>query len=257
MDTELMSCVILDKQVGETPLECMNRFKKNNPDYADKKMTYAGRLDPMASGLLVVLVGDAVHQKEGLLGLPKTYEVTALLGIATDTYDILGIPTYVPHHEMITDDQCKDALKRYEGTFSQAYPPYSSKTIQGKQLHSLARSGLLEGVELPTHEVTLSEISGSTLEKVSMQELVHEVLGHIQHVTGDFRQEIIGDAWKKLLEHHPQQELRKISCTMTVSGGTYIRGIIDAWGKQLGSGACLIGLRRTRVGTWGILDIYQ
>jgi tRNA pseudouridine55 synthase len=85
------SLLILNKYVGETPLACMERFRAEHPEYEGVKMTYAGRLDPIASGVLLVLTGGRVHEKESYLGLPKTYECTALLGVATDTYDVLGM----------------------------------------------------------------------------------------------------------------------------------------------------------------------
>lgn len=90
------SVLVLNKQVGETPLACIERFRVSHPEYQEVKMTYAGRLDPIASGLLIVLTGDKVHEKESYLGLPKTYECVALLGVATDTYDVLGIPAGDP-----------------------------------------------------------------------------------------------------------------------------------------------------------------
>ena len=63
--------IVLNKKEGETPLEAMEAFRASNKQYKDFKMTYAGRLDPMASGLLLVLVGDEVKNKEKYL---KTME---------------------------------------------------------------------------------------------------------------------------------------------------------------------------------------
>src|SRR5690242_6674833 len=81
----------LYKTLGETPLECIQRFKKENPEFEKVNMTYAGRLDPMAEGLLLVLSGELVKEKEKYLDLPKTYIVEVLWGVETDTLDILGI----------------------------------------------------------------------------------------------------------------------------------------------------------------------
>ena len=88
--------LLLNKDVSETPLECLERFRGENPEYANIKMTYAGRLDPMASGLLVVLAGGMVQKKEEFLKLPKTYEATVVLGIESDTFDCLGIVARPP-----------------------------------------------------------------------------------------------------------------------------------------------------------------
>lgn len=67
----------LYKELGETPLECLQRFKAEHPEYMEAKMTYLGRLDPMAEGLLLVLVGNT-KDKEKYLSLDKTYEFEVL-----------------------------------------------------------------------------------------------------------------------------------------------------------------------------------
>ena len=61
--SKIMNILKLYKNRGETPLECINRFKKENPEYQKEKMTYAGRLDPLAEGLLLVLVGEECKNK--------------------------------------------------------------------------------------------------------------------------------------------------------------------------------------------------
>ena len=54
------------KKAGETPLEAINRFRAANPEYRNVKITYAGRLDPLAEGVLILLAGDAVYEKENI-----------------------------------------------------------------------------------------------------------------------------------------------------------------------------------------------
>jgi tRNA pseudouridine55 synthase len=82
----------LYKKVGETPLECLERFRKNHPKFKNQKMTYAGRLDPLAEGELLVLVGESCKNKEKYLKLDKEYLVDILFGFETDSYDLLGLP---------------------------------------------------------------------------------------------------------------------------------------------------------------------
>src|SRR3989338_8981283 len=85
-----MELLQLYKNLGETPLECLHRFKAEHSEYIDTKMTYLGRLDPMAEGLLLVLAGNT-KDKEKYLSLDKTYEFEVLWGFESDTYDILGL----------------------------------------------------------------------------------------------------------------------------------------------------------------------
>jgi len=142
----------LYKKEGETPLEAIEEFRKKNLEYSDVKMTYAGRLDPMAEGVLLVLVGDECKNKENYLGLDKEYEFEILHGIQTDTYDILGLPAKsgtsdVPQIEIETSNTSIDAIEKSKGKFTQKYPPYSSMTVQGKQLFQWAREGRLDEIE--------------------------------------------------------------------------------------------------------------
>ncbi|MSU45079.1 MAG: hypothetical protein EXS47_00380 [Candidatus Zambryskibacteria bacterium] len=82
---------LLYKNLGETPNERILRFKKDNPEYAEVSMTYAGRLDPMAEGLLLVVSGDEIKEKQKYQNLNKAYEVQVLWGFETDTLDVLGV----------------------------------------------------------------------------------------------------------------------------------------------------------------------
>ncbi len=84
--------VVLDKKIGQTPLEALTLWKQAHPKYANMPATYAGRLDPLASGKLLVLLGEECKRKDTYTGLDKEYEVSILLDLATDTGDLLGIP---------------------------------------------------------------------------------------------------------------------------------------------------------------------
>ena len=87
---ELPRYVLLDKAVGQTPLQCMETWRATEGIDPSIPLTYAGRLDPMASGKLLVLVGEECKKKDQYLALDKTYEFAVLLGIGSDTHDVLG-----------------------------------------------------------------------------------------------------------------------------------------------------------------------
>ena len=97
----------LYKQAGETPLECILRFKKDNPQFENVPMTYAGRLDPLAEGVLLVLSGKEVHRKEEFLNLRKEYEVEVLFGVGTDTFDVMGLPLSFPRRRESMDPRIR------------------------------------------------------------------------------------------------------------------------------------------------------
>jgi tRNA pseudouridine55 synthase len=241
--------LLLEKKPGETPLACINRFRVAHPEYVSVKMTYAGRLDPIASGLLVVLAGDAVHEKNSYLGLSKTYKCSCVLGIATDTYDVLGIPTHSLDNDLtISESAISDQLMSYVGTFQQLYPSFSSKTIDGVQMHTHARAGTLQDEKIPKQLVTVSSIELITILRKNFPSVVSEIDEIISTVVGDFRQQDIKSGWNDLAKQFSDKQVIIVSFTITVSGGTYIRGIVDDLGKKLGTGACIIKLHRTKVG---------
>ncbi len=82
--------LIFNKHLGETPLQALDRLRIEQPEYQKATLSYAGRLDPMAEGLLLVLVDDECKHSQDYFGFDKDYEATILFGFDTDTHDILG-----------------------------------------------------------------------------------------------------------------------------------------------------------------------
>ena len=109
--------IILQKKKGETPLECLERYRALHPELAKEKMTYAGRLDPMAEGELLILIGGECKEKEKYLGLDKEYEVDVLFGFKTDTGDVLGKVTEVS--DVQPDENFERILKIFVGKQTQ------------------------------------------------------------------------------------------------------------------------------------------
>jgi tRNA pseudouridine(55) synthase len=220
----------LYKNLGETPLACLERFRAENPEYSGEKMTYAGRLDPMAEGLLIALVGDECHKKDEYLGLDKEYIFEVLLGIQSDTYDILGIPTtpLIRENKSINPND-------FVGRRIQEYPAYSSRTFQ------MARDGV--DFEPPTKEVEIFNIEQLEEREILGEQILNEVLGKIDLVYGDFRQEEIKSAWKKILDNS-SDEFRVLKIKVTCSSGTYVRSICNELGGLAYS------IKRTKVGQY-------
>ena len=128
------------KNEGETPLECLNRLKDEGFLPFNDKFTYAGRLDPMAEGLMIYLRGEAIKSKHEFLGLSKEYEVEILLGVSTDTGDILGMVSGAVLGDVIFDlKNIQSICESFVGDMEVPYPWFSSKTLQGKPLYEWAR----------------------------------------------------------------------------------------------------------------------
>jgi tRNA pseudouridine55 synthase len=251
----LKKVIVLNKKEGETPLECLEVFRrencKKNTIEKNIKMTYAGRLDPMASGVLLILRGEETKKKEEYIKLDKEYEFEVLFNFATDTYDILG--KVLKNYELVITNfelrkEIKNNLKYFIGKFVQNYPMYSSKTVSGKPLFVYARTG--EKVEVPNREVEVKSLKLIKIKKINNKKLFENIEKRIKKVKGDFRQEEILKIWKKELVKEDDFFIAsfKIKC----SSGTYVRGIANSLGEKLDFPALAYSIKRTRVGKYVI-----
>ena len=106
-----------------------------------KKAGHAGTLDPLASGVLLVLLGQAVRISEYLMDLPKTYGATVRLGVATDTYDSEGTTTQVAESGGVSREDVARALTAFVGEIEQTPPVFSAVKVKGEPAYRLARKG--------------------------------------------------------------------------------------------------------------------
>ncbi|MFH1455236.1 MAG: hypothetical protein ABIF22_02880 [bacterium] len=270
--TSKQDIITLYKNRGETPLECILRYKKDNPKYKNEKMTYAGRLDPLAEGLLLVLIGDECKNKEKYLGLEKTYEVDVLFGFSTDTYDLLGKVTSKCHSrvggnpELVQfnldsrirgNDTIKELLNSFIGRFSQKYPVYSSKYF------NKARSGELKDEEISSKNVEIKSIKLLSQKTISKKDLEKYIVDSINLVKGDFRQKEILKIWKKELSKSNcankitvvelfAHGFKVVSIRVNCTSGTYMRSLANSIGEKVGIPALALNIKRIKVGKFKI-----
>lgn len=235
----------LYKPIGWTPLQVIKRFKEIHPEYKDIAMTYAGRLDPMADGVLLVLAGEDVFNKDLLQQLDKKYTAEILFGFETDAYDVLGIVTRTA--ENVPRESLMQELKRFTGSNLLEVPPYSSYKVNGKPMHYWARSGKLDDMQIPKRTMTVHDVDVREMYEISTPEILAAVHDKIKNVTGDFRQEEIKAKWLSSL-NQTNGIFPVIKADFHVSSGTYIRSIVHELGERLGCGAILFSLRRSAVG---------
>lgn len=244
----------LYKEKGETPLERMRRFVITSLEYSTQPMTYAGRLDPMAEGVLLVLIDEDVHKKEDYLSLSKEYIFEVLFGVETDTYDVLGKITAEDKEvefqqgNTLLKRSIMDFITKYQGNVVQHYPPYSSKTVNGKPLWQWAREGRLDEITLPEHTVLIHEHTLLRLEDVPMEKIRERIMRDIALASGDFRQEDIKKTWADFFEKNLKKTFITATITVHCGSGTYVRSIVHDLGKFLGVGATTLHILRTKVG---------
>ncbi len=240
----------LYKELGETPRERLERLRAQRPEYANEVLSYAGRLDPMAEGVLITLVGSANKMREAYLDMSKEYVLDILFGFATDTYDVLGRLMESGDTASLTKKGIEMALNEFRGHVSQEYPPYSSKTVEGKSLFEWARTGMLGTLVLPRKTVTIYDIELEGMYKIKEPQLLAYIEVNIEKVNGDFRQEEIIAGWKKQLRPSGTREFPCATIKISCSSGTYARSIANGLGTHLGVPALALHILRTKVGDY-------
>jgi tRNA pseudouridine(55) synthase len=249
---------IVYKKVGQTPLDCIDELKKEHADLVHLPMTYAGRLDPLAEGVLVILIGDECMKKDDYLGLSKEYEVEILFGFATDTYDVMGkVTNFSPpakgewlKAEGVSEEKIKSALESFTGRFVQAYPPYSSRTVDSKPLYQWAREDRLGEIVIPSREVYSTSIDILGWDEVSGGTLLDTIREDIAKVKGDFRQDEILALWAEVLEGKSEELYQTVKLRIVCGSGVYVRGIAHEFGQMLGVPALALRIVRTKVGEY-------
>lgn len=233
------------KNIGETPLECLERVRLEYGKAPEVPMTYAGRLDPMAEGLLIILVGEDCKNKEKYLKMDKEYEVEILFGVLTDTYDTLGLIEKVDKVDFDSID-----FQKYKGKFTQEYPRYSSKIIAMKQ--SLDKEGKDLPDEMPTKEVEIFAIEQIGSSALSGQKIAQNVIENIKNVTGEFRQKEIVDKWQKFAQENEKTRFMILKIKVSCSSGTYMRSLANRIGIDAGIPALALSIKRTRINGYKI-----
>tara|TARA_Y100000590_G_C15725277_1_gene1014997 strand:- start:199 stop:1032 length:834 start_codon:yes stop_codon:yes gene_type:complete len=141
--------VLIDKPAGMTSHDVVAQLRKR---FRERRIGHAGTLDPDATGLLVVGIGNATRLLRFATSSFKTYEVEIVLGIETDTLDSSG--QVVAEHQMLVEaTQVTEAAKALTGEIEQIPPMVSARRVGGRRLHELAREG--KEVEREARSVTI------------------------------------------------------------------------------------------------------
>lgn len=207
--------LFVNKPLGYTSRDIVNIVGKI---LGTRKIGHTGTLDPNASGLMILAIGNALKLCELLNNHNKEYIAEVILGIETDTLDTDTNSTILREENVdISDNKIYGAVNSFKGKYMQEVPKYSAVKVNGKKLYEYARGNI--PVELPKKEVVINDIS---------------VVGDINHKNG------------------------KISFTIkaNVGSGTYIRSLVRDIGKKLNVPSVLNSLVRNSVDIYSINDSY-
>lgn len=208
--------LIIDKPAGITSHDVVARVRRI---LGTKRVGHTGTLDPFATGVMVILVGQATRLAQFLDKDEKEYEALVRFGFETETGDRTGErrdAAMQGRGDAVTREEIENALIGFRGEIEQVPPMYSAKKVDGKKLYEHARKG-------------------ETIERKPVTVNIHELEMSEPPASGDPG----GDDFRIIL---------RVVC----SAGTYIRTLAEDIGRRVGVGAHLAELRRTRAGKFGL-----
>ena len=197
--------ILLDKAKGESSNYALQRIKRL---FHAKKAGHTGSLDPLATGVLPLCLGEATKISQFLLDSDKRYMAKVKLGERTDSGDSEGVVIDVQRRIDVDYDALEQTLTKFEGEIKQLPPMYSALKHNGVPLYKLARKGI--SIKRKVRAVTIHKIG-----LMNFDNNIAEI-------------------------------------DVTCSKGTYIRTLADDLGQELGCGAHVIELRRTKAGVFSI-----
>jgi tRNA pseudouridine55 synthase len=199
--------LVIDKPGGITSHDVVNRLRKIT---GESSIGHLGTLDPMATGVLPLLLGKYTRLAQYFSSAEKTYTGSIRFGFSTDTYDAKGEPAgpdrWPDCAASLTLDRVRAAAAHFHGSMAQMPPPFSAKKIAGQPAYKLARAG--KPVELKPATIQISGFEIAALEG------------------------------------------SEAAFTIAVSAGGYVRSVAHEMGLALGCGAHLSSLCRTQAGVF-------
>lgn len=211
--------LVINKPLGMTSHDVVNVVRRKT---GERRVGHAGTLDPLASGILLILVGKEMTKRQAeFMGLPKEYETEITFGSTSETYDAEG-----PIHQQanleelmkLTKEQVQEVLPQFIGCITQRPPAHSAIKVGGQPLYKKARRGTLKESDIPDRQVCIDDI----------------VLIRFIPATPPF----------------PPTVRLRVHCQK----GVYIRSLAHDIGQVLGCGAYLSELVRTAVGPYTLKD---
>jgi tRNA pseudouridine55 synthase len=215
--------IILDKPKGLGSTQAVAAVKRNlrEAGYGKIKVGHGGTLDPLASGVLPIALGEATKLCGRMLDASKAYDFTIKFGEETAGLDAEG-EVVATSDIRPTFSQIEDVLTNFKGEIKQIPPAYSAIKVDGKRSYDLARAG--EKVELAPRKVT-----------------IHSLCAFVSSC------ELVGLARR----HEDTKEVEEITLSAQVSKGTYIRSLARDIARALGTVGHVTMLRRTKAGPFG------
>jgi tRNA pseudouridine55 synthase len=231
--------LLVDKEEGETSADVVRKVKLAVDGQGIRKVGHAGTLDPFASGLLIVLLGQGTKLSPFLMPQAKAYRATILLGKETDTLDSTGETVHTSPVGDLDVSRVHETLRRFIGPISQVPPSYSAVKYKGKRAYELARRGL--NVKLPQRTVTIYELGIVSFEPP-------EITLVVRCSSGTYIRSLARDVGKLLGIGGHAKYLRRL-----VSGSFHVRDAVPS--SHLSGNGCKEVLERNCIPLRRVLSV--
>ena len=198
------------KKLGFTPLQVLEEIRPFIPEEEKSKLTFVGRLDPMAEGSIHMLWSGDMDEKKNLQSQDKEYIVEVLFGVKTDTGDVLGLIESVNNEEVYLD------VQKFVGAFEYDYPTYSSphikKVLKGEKVIHRKQKGEIYNIEnLGLKKYIPDELKNIIFNKLSQCDM-----------EGDFRLDQVKQGWDDFFKDN-NRTFQVLTLHVACKSGTYMR----------------------------------
>lgn len=246
--------VVVDKPYRWTSADVIRKVKFAAIRHFAKKnlkVGHAGTLDPLATGVLVVCIGNACKQAEAIQAGEKAYLADVCFGASTASYDLeKEVDAFFPT-DGVSEESVKAVLPNFLGEQDQVAPLFSAKQVDGRRAYDYARKLYAQGKALDEAAAELLTVNHIDITGMTMVGFGSSTGLYGKAGTGS---QMAEGASSRINVSKIPADLPVATILVECSKGTYIRSIARDLGESLGSGAFLSGLRRTRSGHFNASD---
>jgi len=239
------------KPIGISCVDLLNELKNKYPE--NDKIGFAGRLDEMAHGELIVLHGDCTKMTKKYQSLDKTYKFRFVVGVETDTTSVLGViknrfdPNIVVDTNIITD-----AIESFNNkTIDQEYHIFSSFIPKGVEIKKplwwwCLNNRIDEINPKPSKKVTIYKSKIIEIKTIPVQDFITESLENLDKLKScEFRKDLIIDQWKNY-KYSNDTSFTEFTCEINVSSGFYVRQFVKDIGSIIGANLLVVEIERLK-----------
>lgn len=240
------------KRRYQTCLQMLDEIRREFEVLRNKKMSYAGVLDPMAEGWVPILVGKEENQNRvQYTQSAKEYVVGILLGVQTDSNDLMGVVERFGTRNLRKAEilfEIARKLEEFPTEYRQKVSVFANKKYRSKPLWWYK----LNEVDLPEEafverSVRIWEREVVSLREVTREYLVEEIVAMSEVFGESFRMSRIVPSWGKFFEEVSMESFVVLEARLVVSKGFFVREFVRDLGKQVGVPMCILTLKRTKI----------